>query len=375
MKLKNLTIAGCLTVCLMGQSLFAQDAKKSTTRKTDAKASTENPITVNGVLHSLNLQVSEGSWLAKPGGVDAQQINRSKYEAHFKEVLQKYGLKGEKLEQAMKQITKLLGGSQIRVEGKAVILGPGGKRLEIDLSKATAKGDATKSVIAQLTFPGEEHELSVASVGSGGKFMVGLNCVAASDVLRSQLKTGDAGLVVVDVLEGTAAKKAGLKKMDVLIAAGDASLKSTKDLVASVQKAGEAKQTLALSIIREGKKRVINVTPVERKGVMVAGNYSLLFKKRIVVEPKTWTGSIPLYIPRSGGVVKGGAVGQVHIYRKSGSGDRIDAMEKQIDKLQRQINELQAQFKKSQQTAKPKSQQTAKPKSQPTAKPKSKKPR
>lgn len=65
------------------------------------------------------------------------------------------------------------------------------------------------------------------------------------------------------------AAKAGIKTGDVILKAGDRTLKSVQDLVQGIQQAKE--NALALKIVRDGQKQKISVTPAKRpaEGVFV----------------------------------------------------------------------------------------------------------
>ena len=99
-----------------------------------------------------------------------------------------------------------------------------------------------------------------------------MSCSPAGEALRTQLGLTDGqGLVVDDVMEKSPAEKAGLKKFDVLLAAGDKSLKSLEDLVTAVQNAKET--PIALLVLRGGNKETNTVTPTknpqEKSGVLI----------------------------------------------------------------------------------------------------------
>lgn len=111
-----------------------------------------------------------------------------------------------------------------------------------------------------------------AAQSSSGKYWIGLLCVDAGEALRDQLGLeAGVGLLVETVTEEAPAKKAGLRKHDVLlnvtIAADDPKAESkplteVTQLVEAVQKT-ETKP-LRLIVIRRGQKQTIEVTPAER---------------------------------------------------------------------------------------------------------------
>lgn len=144
----------------------------------------------------------------------------------------------------------LPGGIQAR--GKIVVAGPDGKTHEFDLKDAG----------------GVMHGLTLSTDATGGKYMIGLNCEPVGEALREQLKL-EQGLLVLSVFDETPAAKAGLKKHDIVLKAGDSAPASIEDLTKAVQKAGEDGQELQLTVLRRGAEQTIAVKPTERKGLMM----------------------------------------------------------------------------------------------------------
>jgi hypothetical protein len=100
----------------------------------------------------------------------------------------------------------------------------------------------------------------------GGKYWLGVECREAQPELKAQLGLkDDEGLVVVHVAGEGAAAKAGLKRHDVIVSAGDEKLKRLSDLIKAVN-ATEGKE-ISLKILRGGKEQTISVTPAERPQV------------------------------------------------------------------------------------------------------------
>jgi hypothetical protein len=96
-----------------------------------------------------------------------------------------------------------------------------------------------------------------------GKYWLGVECRVAQPELKAQLDLKDGeGLVVVHVADDGPAAKAGLKRHDVIVSAGDDKLKRLSDLIKAVN-AAEGK-AVSLKIIRAGKEQTISVTPAER---------------------------------------------------------------------------------------------------------------
>lgn len=104
---------------------------------------------------------------------------------------------------------------------------------------------------------------SVNAIGEVGKYWIGVECREVPPELRSQLELADGqGIVVVRISDDSAAEKAGLKRHDILMSAGDAKLSHIADL-AKVVNESQGKE-ITLKIIRGGKEQSINVTPAER---------------------------------------------------------------------------------------------------------------
>ncbi len=96
-----------------------------------------------------------------------------------------------------------------------------------------------------------------------GEFWIGLECFPAPPPLVEQLDLSDeGGLLVGQVLPGSPAEEAGLKRHDVLVRADGKPIPQITDLLAAVNKS-EGKE-LKLDLIRGGKPMTMAVTPVER---------------------------------------------------------------------------------------------------------------
>jgi hypothetical protein len=404
MKLGNLMLIACLTVSLIGQAP-AQDDKPEPVKPTIKKKVADNVLRLFGLKPK---EIGQGRFVIRVATDSSKQVEQ------LKEILQKHGLKGAKLEKAMSQIKALLNKPvehrlrvrqgivdrqvEFKIEAKVVVVGPDGQRREIDFSKSNdpqkadpkaehrttltirefpldAKlRDILKDKFKHLGLTKEQAEqlqkayetargevgaqgferivvwrpskiaidpkladrtqlLFVAIADENNRFMVGLNCVVASNVLRSQLRIGESGLVVESVLEGTPAKKAGVEKLDVLTKAGDSSLGTLKDLVEAVQKAGKDKKPLALTVIRQGKERKITVTPVQRKVVKVESKKTLI-DGRVFIRNQGLVNTETKELPKG-----------VRIIRRVDAGHDLESMSKQIEQLQRQVRELQQRFK------------------------------
>ena len=111
-------------------------------------------------------------------------------------------------------------------------------------------------------FTGEGEETLV------GEYWLGIALATLPDVAKQQLGIEN-GLAVADVTADSPATKAGVKKHDILIKAGDVSLKSPSDLVRAVNAAKD--KELALTLLRGGKEMVVKATPVKRSEAVETG--------------------------------------------------------------------------------------------------------
>ncbi len=96
-----------------------------------------------------------------------------------------------------------------------------------------------------------------------GKYWIGVECREAPPELKSQLGLAeDEGLVVVHLTADGPAAKAGIKRHDIVVSAGDDKLKRVPDLIKAVN-AADGKE-ISLKVIRAGKEQTIAITPAER---------------------------------------------------------------------------------------------------------------
>lgn len=109
--------------------------------------------------------------------------------------------------------------------------------------------------VAGADEPGDELPVS--------EFWIGVAVANVDEAVRAQLPHSEQpGVMVNEVVADSPAAKAGLRKYDVLIAVGDETLRSAKDLMRAVDKAKEAEITLRL--IRQGQEQTVTVVPVKR---------------------------------------------------------------------------------------------------------------
>ena len=455
MKRRRISLAAFgLALCLPGSGLNAQEKKIE---------ATENRIIIRAVKGvdadvEVGVEVREekpaGSVLKANAFVFRHDVrDDGKAAAEIYEILKKFGLKDDQLNDAMGQIKKSLAGNGKEAKvlfvpkaggaaggeaggeagggaggaagdaaageadanlrrAKAVIVGPNGERKEIDLTiqvenSAVPKdaggkpltirgypldktifeklqselhssgvdpehikrlriaveqagkeaggvkvervivGENGKVVVGGLPGQGDaQGRVMIAVAASGGQFIVGLNCVPASDVLRSQLKLGDAGLVVESVFDDSPAAKAGVKLLDVLTKADDAKLGSLKDLTDAIQHAGKAKQPVVLTLIRQGEEQKISVTPSERKMVDLNDSGNLL--QHFLVNPESGETRIQLSVGGLLSPTRSPMGTWIKRQESGGGGEDAEGLKKKVQHLERQVIELQELFKKSQ---------------------------
>jgi membrane-associated protease RseP (regulator of RpoE activity) len=175
----------------------------------------------------------------------------------------------------------------VKARARVVVIGPDGKEkvFEVDGDQAKAfrlklgEGDSPESAIWHLEKvlllkegesgeEGEEEAVEVSGIAIAAepgeeRYMIGVQCEPVSDVLRSHLRLGEHGLLVIDVREETPAAEAGLQVNDIVVAIADKELGSSEDLVKSIVDSDG--NPLTLNILRSGEKQVVTVTPRKMK--------------------------------------------------------------------------------------------------------------
>lgn len=154
-----------------------------------------------------------------------------------------------------------------RVSGKIVIIDANGKRKEFQFNgdQARVLQSMRKPAIAETGEPddtkenGEEKHDDPLESGTEERYVLGVQCQEADELLRAHLKLGSKGLVVLEVREETPAAEAGLQKDDILISINDKDLENISHLVEAVSKSDGA--PVKLSVLRTGDRQEISVTP------------------------------------------------------------------------------------------------------------------
>lgn len=146
-----------------------------------------------------------------------------------------------------------------KVMGKAIIVGPDGKKQEIELDGG-GFGLQLGGEPQAIPLPG-----FMPATAQISKYFIGVHCEPVDELTREELRLAEkAGLQVIEVTPDSPAQKAGLEPGDVLLYANDSELGSREQLIDAVQKAGEANDELAFSIVRDGKEEKVVVRPGER---------------------------------------------------------------------------------------------------------------
>ena len=153
------------------------------------------------------------------------------------------------------------------VTGKIVIMGPDGKVKEYSLDEKLPDG------IRVLTekIHGNTSDLNEASVfvfdtddaEVEEQLMIGVRCEVADDVLRAQLKLGESGLVVREVVETSPARESKIQKGDIVFQANGSGLNTVEQLMEIVQ-TSDGKE-IQFGLFRGGDRMEVTVTPKKMK--------------------------------------------------------------------------------------------------------------
>ena len=163
--------------------------------------------------------------------------------------------------------TKPAGKPKSRVSGKIVIIDANGKRKEFQFNGDQARviQSMQKPAIAEVGAADDAKEKSAETQDdlleseTEERYVLGVQCEEAGDLLRAHLKLGTKGLVILEVREETPAAEAGLQKDDILVSINDKDLENLSQLVEAVSKSDGA--AVKLSVLRAGDRQEISVTP------------------------------------------------------------------------------------------------------------------
>ncbi len=98
--------------------------------------------------------------------------------------------------------------------------------------------------------------------GNGGWLGVGISLVPES--LAAQLGVADSGVMITNVVEGSPADDAGLKRHDVILSVNDVAVESDVPAAVNAIKAHHPGDVVTLTILREARKRALEVVLGER---------------------------------------------------------------------------------------------------------------
>ena len=154
-----------------------------------------------------------------------------------------------------------------RVSGKIVIIDANGKRKEFQFNGDQARvlqsmqnpADAEAGGPDDAEEKVDEKNEDLLEAETEERFVLGVQCEEASELLRSHLKLGNKGLLILEVREETPAAEAGLKKDDILVSINDNDLENLAQLVEAVSKSNGT--AVKLSILRAGDGQEFSVTP------------------------------------------------------------------------------------------------------------------
>lgn len=154
-----------------------------------------------------------------------------------------------------------------RVSGKIVIIDAEGKRKEYQFN-----GDQAKMLHSTQNPANTDEESAEDSQTNDGsntapllestteeRYVLGVQCEVADELLRGHLKLGNTGLLIHDVREETPAAEAGLRKDDIIISINETELESLSQLVGIVSESDGS--PVKLIVLRAGDRQEISVTP------------------------------------------------------------------------------------------------------------------
>jgi len=118
-----------------------------------------------------------------------------------------------------------------------------------------SEGDVPASATSDESAADEETPTATAVE----RWVIGIRCEEAPYLLRSHLKLGEAGVVILSVHPETPAAKADLKVGDIIVQMDEDQLTCRNDLTERVQAFDG--EPLELAIIREGDRRMVKITP------------------------------------------------------------------------------------------------------------------
>ncbi|MFO1001280.1 MAG: PDZ domain-containing protein [Planctomycetaceae bacterium] len=154
-----------------------------------------------------------------------------------------------------------------QVNGKIVIIDANGNRKEYQFNgdQARVLQFMQNPAVAKVNRPdnadedGEKKPSDPLQSETEERYVLGVQCEEASELLRAHLKLGSNGLVILEVREETPAAEAGLQEGDIIISLNEKDLQNLSQLVEAVSKSDGA--AVKLSLLRAGDRQDISVTP------------------------------------------------------------------------------------------------------------------
>ena len=151
---------------------------------------------------------------------------------------------------------------------------PVGTREELRIHLAAKQDEAVpvtvlrggKRITMDVT-PKSGHQI-FANFVNNSKFRIGVTTAEADATLRSQLRLGEkGGLVVTAVQPDSPAAKAGIQPHDLLYEFGGKPLATVKDLQTQMEELGAT--TVKMWLLRGGEAMALEVTPAERSSLII----------------------------------------------------------------------------------------------------------
>lgn len=154
-----------------------------------------------------------------------------------------------------------------RVSGKVVIIDANGKRKEFQfngnharvLQSVQGKSIDEAGETSDAEEKADQNHQALPEPETEERLVLGVQCEEASELLRTHLKLGSKGLVILEVRDETPAAEAGLQQHDILVSLNDTDLENLKQLIEAVSRSDGA--AVKLSFLRAGERREISVTP------------------------------------------------------------------------------------------------------------------
>lgn len=218
-----------------------------------------------------------------------------------------------------------------------------------EIEKETSKQMSARGVWRNMMVkPGEAMPMSEWGLGvslspAAPEFGIAISG-GVPESLRKHLKIAEGeGQLIMAIAPESPAEKAGLKVDDILLKAGNTTIKSYGDLVKEVKAAGEKGQPLSLEVISEGERKTLQATPVKSEEI----------KWSAVAEGAT----LPLNIPGEDFVIRRvhpgvqvppGGPGMMFNAPLPGPDfeKRLEHMEKMMQDISKQLEQLRKQSAK-----------------------------